>query len=175
MLIAAQIVGFAAVGLYLLSYQLKKRTQIVWVTFASNLFYVLQYFMLGAFSGAIMDMLSTVASYLAVKKNAPRWKQCALWIELATIFVTIVIGIVIATLRCSWLELLPIAGTVFQVISQWCNREQTLRKFGLCSAPFWLVYNFASKAYGAALGSALVMISIVVSLARYRESKHDTK
>ena len=171
MLIAAQIIGFAAVGLYLLSYQLKKRTHIVWVSFASNLFYVLQYFLLGAFSGAIMDILSTVASFLAARKNAPRWKRYGAWIGLATIFVTVAIGLIPAIIQCNWVELLPVAGTVFQVISLWCDREQTLRKFGLCSAPFWLVYNFLSKAYGAALGSVLAMLSIVISLVRYRKRK----
>ena len=40
--VASQIIGFAAVGLYLLSYQLKKRKQIVWVTCISNALYASQ-------------------------------------------------------------------------------------------------------------------------------------
>ena len=173
MLIAAQIIGFAAVGLYLLSYQLKKRTHIVWVTFVSNMFYVLQYCLLGAFSGAIMDILSTVASFLAAKKNAPKLKKYATGICLATILAVIAIGLTISVLQQNWIELLPIAGTVFQVISLWCDDEQKLRKFGLCSAPFWLVYNFISQAYGASVGSVLAMISILTSLARYRKKAAD--
>lgn len=69
MLIISQIIGPGAVGLYLLSYQLKNRKQIVWVVCISNAFYVLQYLLLGAFSGAIMDFLSTVSSFLAAKKS----------------------------------------------------------------------------------------------------------
>ena len=69
LLIISQIIGLAAVGLYLLSYQLKKRRQIVWVTCVSNALYVLQYILLGAFSGAVMDFTSTVSSFLAAKKN----------------------------------------------------------------------------------------------------------
>lgn len=174
LLILAQIIGFAAVGLYLFSYQLKKRTHIVWITFASNVFYVLQYILLGAFSGAIMDILSTVVSFLAAKKNTPRLKKSATWIALATIFVIAAVGLIIAILQRDPIELIPIAGAVFQAISLWCDNEQTLRKFGLCSAPFWLIYNFISKAYGAALGSVLAMISIIISLVRYRKSKTDT-
>ena len=70
LLVASQIIGLAAVGLYLLSYQLKKRKQIVWVTCISNALYVLQYVLLGAFSGAILDFMSTVSSFLAAKEVA---------------------------------------------------------------------------------------------------------
>lgn len=171
MLIAAQIIGFTAVGLYLLSYQLKKRAHIVWTTFASNVFYVLQYILLGAFSGAVLDVLSTVVSFLAARKNAPGLKKYAKYICLAAVLVTIAIGLVIAILQKDLIELIPIAGAVFQTIGLWCDDEQTIRKFGLCSSPFWLVYNFISQAYGAALGSFLAMVSIITALVRYRKTK----
>ena len=77
LLVIAQVLGVTAVGLYFLSYQLKKRTHIVGVIFISNLFYVLQYFLLGAFSGAIMDILATGASFLAVKKDKPAFQKHA--------------------------------------------------------------------------------------------------
>ena len=167
--IVAQIIGFVAVGLYLLSYQLKKRSHIVGVTFVSNIFYVLQYFLLGAFSGAVMDIASTAASFLAARKNAPRIKKYTKRVALSTILMIAVIGLAMAIVQRDWIELLPVAGAIFQTIGLWCDNEQSIRKFGLCGAPFWLVYNFISKAYGPALGSAFAMISIVVSLARYRK------
>ena len=169
--IIAQIIGFVAVALYLLSYQLKKRKHIVLVTFISNSFYVLQYFLLGAFSGAVMDILSTIASFLAAKKNSLSFKKYAKTVGVLTVLVIIIIGLIIVKVQNNWIEFLPIGGAVFQVISLWCDDEQTLRKFGLCSAPFWLVYNFVSKAYGASLGSAFAIVSIIVSLIRYRKKK----
>ena len=171
LLIVAQIIGFVAVGLYLLSFQLKKRTHIVWVTFVSNAFYVLQYFLLGAFSGAAMDILSSVASFFAARKNASGFRPYAKQLAFATVFMIVAVGLMIAALRQDWIELLPILGAIFQTVGLWCDNEQTIRKFGLLGAPFWLVYNFISKAYGAALGSILVIISIIVSLARYRNAK----
>lgn len=173
MLIAAQIIGFAAVGLYLLSYQLKKRAHIVWVTFASNLFYVLQYVLLGAFSGAILDVLSTVVSFLAARKNAPSMKRYARLLCLVTVFATVLIGVAIALIRRDPIELIPVAGAAFQTVGLWCDKEQTIRKFGLCGSPFWLAYNLISKAYGAALGSTLAMISIITSLIRYGKKREE--
>ena len=165
----AQVLGFGAVGLYLLSYQLKKRTQIVWATFFSNLFYVVQYFLLGAFSGAAMDILSTVASLLAAGKHNPRFSRHTKWIVAGMVAVIIGVGLAIAIIRGSWLELIPIGGAVSQSVGLWCDKEQTIRKLGLCGAPCWLIYNFLSQAYGSALGSLFAIISILVSLVRYRK------
>lgn len=170
MLIISQIIGFAAVGLYLLSYQLKKRSQIVWVTCISNGLYVLQYVLLGAFSGAIMDFLSTVSSFFSAKKNSPRFKRHAKWIAVSNLLVITAAGLAIVIIRKDPIELIPIAGALFQTGGLWCNNEQTIRKFGLCSTPFWLVYNYISQAYGAAVGSVLAMISVIVAMVRYRKN-----
>ncbi|MBR6780782.1 MAG: YgjV family protein [Clostridia bacterium] len=174
LLIVSQIVGFAAVGLYLLSFQLKKRRQIVWVTCISNALYVLQYVLLGAFSGAVMDSMSTVFSFLAAKKNdAPFKKYTRLLVTLSIVSITVV-GLLSAFAQRDPIELIPIAGALFQTGGLWCENEQTIRRFGLCSAPFWLVYNFISKAYGPALGSVFAIISIIVAMVRYRKKDHST-
>ena len=175
MLIASQIVGLCAVGLYLLSYQLKKRTHIVWVTCVSNALYVTQYLMLGAFSGAVMDFMSTVSSFFAGKKNSPRLKPFAKQIATVNILMIIAVGLAIACIRRNPLELLPIAGAVFQTVGLWCEDEQKIRRFGLLCSPFWFVYNFMSRAYGASLGSVLAIVSALTALLRYRRGKKEHK
>lgn len=171
LLIVSQIIGLAAVGLYLLSYQLKKRKQIVWVTCISNALYVLQYLLLGAFSGAVMDFLSTVSSFLAAKKNDNPFKRYTKWLALSNMLVIATVGLATAFFQKEWIELLPIAGALFQTGGLWFDDEQTIRWFGLCSAPFWLIYNFISQAYGASLGSVCAIISIIISLARYHKTR----
>lgn len=169
MTVASQIIGFAAVGLYLLSYQLKKRKHIVWVTCISNALYVLQYILLGAFSGAVMDVMSTVSSFFAAKKTDKPFNRFPRILAWSNMIIIAVVGLVSAYLQREWIELLPIAGALFQTGGLWCDNEQTIRKLGLCSAPFWLVYNYISHAYGPAIGSLIAIISIIVSLIRYRK------
>ena len=170
-IILAQIVGIAAVALYLLSFQLKRRGQLVFVTCLSNCLYVLQYCLLGAFSGAVLDVLSTVSSIFAGKKNVPGFQRYAKGVAVAISSLIVVAGLVLAILQKSWVELLPIAGALLQTVGLWFQKEQTIRKFALIGAPFWLCYNFISQAYGAAFGSLLTMISAIVALIRYRQKK----
>ena len=167
--VVSQIIGFAAVGLYLLSYQLKKRKQIVWVACISNALYVLQYILLGAFSGAAMDFTSTVSSFFAAKKNEGAFKRYARVLAWSNMIIIATVGLASALIQGEWIELLPIAGALLQTGGLWCDDEQTIRKFGLCSAPFWLVYNYISHAYGPALGSVIAIISIIISMIRYRK------
>lgn len=173
-LVVSQIIGLTAVGLYLLSYQLKNRKQIVWTTFFSNVFYVLQYILLGAFSGAVMDALCTVGSFFAGKKHSPKLRPYIKQIVAINLLVISAVGVAVAVAQHSLIELLPVAGTLFQMGGLWCEKEQTIRKLGLCSAPFWLIYNFITQAYGAALGSVLVIISAVTAMVRYRKKKNQT-
>ena len=167
-LIISQIIGIAAVALYLLSFQLKKRGQIVGVTCLSYLFYVTQYLMLGAFSGAILDILSAGLSFCASKKTA--LGRFAKWAAVSGLGAIVAAGLVITYLQRDPIELLPIAGAGLQAGGLWFNKEQTIRWFGLAGAPFWLVYNFMSQAYGAAVGAALTIVSTTVALARFKRN-----
>ena len=171
MLILAQVVGVGAVALYLLSFQLKRRSHIVWVTFVSNALYVLQYLMLGAFSGAALDILSTVSSFFAGKKNAKGFRNLAKPIALVLLSLILITGLALTFLQGNAVGLFSIAGALLQTGALWFQKEQTIRKLSLAGAPFWLIYNFLSRAYGAALGSFLSIISIGVSLYRYQKGR----
>ena len=53
----ANIIGLAAVAMFVLSYQLKTRRGIILFNAGSRVFYVLQYILLGAFEGAVLERL----------------------------------------------------------------------------------------------------------------------
>ena len=67
--IIAQVIGLLAVAAFLLSYQQKKRSGIILLNVCSRFLYILQYLMLGAFSGALLDILAAGASVIAERKQ----------------------------------------------------------------------------------------------------------
>lgn len=107
--------------------------------------------------------------FLQPKKNDLPFRRHARYLALSNIIAIAAVGLISAAVQREWIELLPIAGALFQTGGLWCNNEQTIRKFGLCGAPFWLVYNYISQAYGASLGSMIAIISIIISMIRYRK------
>lgn len=166
----AQIVGFAAFGTLLLSYQMKKRKHIIAINAISSILYVLQYFMLRAFEGAVIDSLSAVSTVVAHKKNSIKKYATA-------VFIIMNIAITIAGLALykNIFSLFPIAGALLQTDALWITDEKKIRLLSFLGTPFWIVYNLVSCAYASALGSIFTLVSIGIAIWRYDFSKRRSK
>lgn len=162
--IAAQIVGFVAVGTFLLSYQLKQRKHIVFVNAVSSVLYVVQYALLGAFDGAVIDTISAVSTLAATRKENTRIKKYAGILIVAFDLTIFAAGM---ALYRNVFSLCSIAGAILQVSALWLSKERDIRLVSFLGAPCWLVFNLSSHAYGAALGSLLSMVSIASAIYRY--------
>ena len=172
MIIIAQIVGIAAVTTFLLSYQQKKRKNIITLNAISRVLYIIQYFLLGAYSGAVLDILGTVSSVLAQNKDKEIIKKRLLFF---IIFVNVAILAAGLILCRNIYDLLPIAGVILNTIAFWITKEKIIRIVSLAAAPFWLIYNLISLAYGSAIGDILTAISIIVAIWRYDIRKEKNK
>ncbi len=164
MLILGQIIGILATATYVLSYQQKKRKNIILVNAMSNFFYVLQYILLGAFEGATLDILSTVSTVAAHNKDKG-------FILKHTKFVIIIINLAMVIsgllLYKNIFSLFPVVGAILQTGAFWITEERKIRIVSFLGGPFWLTYNIISKAYGSAIGSILCLISIGIAFYRY--------
>ena len=164
MKIASLIVGFLAVALYLLCFQLKSAKSIIACRLMSSALYVLQYVLLFAFIGAAMDAASLVTSSFAYRRDTKFVKKYKIPIIILTNLGIIIIGILLYE---NLFSLLPIAGVLFESASGWMKYEKAIRIVSLFGVPCWLVYNVVSGAYAAAFGSTLALVSIISALIRY--------
>ncbi len=172
-----QFIGLSAVVLFLLSYQIKHRQGILIANVLSRALYILQYFLLGAFSGAVLDIMGVFIALVASKKNAGFVKKHTRAVFLSISLFTLLVGGAIAIRNQSLLDILPIIGIQLQSGSFWSSKEKTIRIVSLVGAPFWFVYNFASRAYGSAIGDLLSMVSILIAMFKYRSKQaqnHET-
>ena len=160
----AQVVGIVAVVIFLLSYQQKKRKNIILWNATSRILYIVQYILLGAFEGAALDVLGTVSSVAAQNKDKKIIKKhLAIWVTAMNLFI-IAIGL---TLYENVFSLFPIAGVVLHTSAFWISNERTIRIVSFLGSPFWLVYNLVSRAYGSVIGDVLSMVSIATAMYRY--------
>ena len=164
----AQGVGFLAVGTFLLSYQQKKRKNIILCNVVSRCLYILQYFLLGAFAGAVLDILGAVSSVVAGQTHkgfvAKHKTLCFMSVNLCMVAA----GVTIAMLNRSWLDLFSLVGVLLHTSAFWIQNEKIIRRVSLLGSPFWFVYNFLSRAYFSSVGDLLTMCSIVIAMVRHR-------
>lgn len=164
MIYVANAVGVLAVALFVLSYQQKTRKGIVICNAVSRALYVAQYVLLGAFEGAVLDVLGVFASVLAQKKNSGFVKKHLKLVIVVVDFVIVTAGI---CLYENIYSLLPIAGVLLHTGAFWIDDEKKIRKVSFLGSPFWLVYNLVSRAYGSAVGDVMTMVSIGLAILRY--------
>ncbi len=166
-----QVIGLFAVALFLLSYQLKRRRDIILCNATSRGLYVLQYLLLGAISGAVLDVMGVLASVVAQKKEHPLIKKHIRSVFVLVNALIVAAGLFICWMNESFLDLLPIAGVLLHTGAFWMTKEKSIRRISLAGSPFWLAYNLASRAYGSAIGDVLSMASIIIAMIKYRDKK----
>lgn len=169
--IIANIVGIFAVALFVLSYQLKTRKGIVLCNATSRVLYVLQYLLLYAFEGAVLDIVGILASLLAQNKDKGFIKK-----HLKTVIIGINLLIVLTgiLLYKNIFSLLPMFGVLFHTGAFWLTNEKHIRRISFLGSPFWFVYNIISSAFGSAMGDMMTMVSITLAMYRY-DFKKDHK
>ncbi len=170
MIIAAQIIGIAAVASFLLSFQFKSRKNMLAVNILSRALYILQYLMLGAFEGAVLDSLGMISSVIAKYKDKVSIRRHCIIIMIAMNVLLTAVGLVLYE---NIFSLFAILGIVLEVTALWITKEAHIRKISLLAAPFWLTYNLSNLAYGSAVGNVLVILSITAAMIRYdRKNTH---
>ena len=166
--IVATVVGVLAVAMFLLSYQQKKRKNIIIWNTISRCLYVIQYVLLGAYSGAVLDVLGAAVSVVAEKKDHPRLTRHIKPIIITCNLLIVGVGLLLYE---NIFSLLPIAGVLLHTGAFWLRDERIIRRISLLGSPFWFVYNLVSRAYGSCIGDLLTMGSIVVAMVKYREKE----
>jgi hypothetical protein len=164
-----QIIGLLAVATFLLSYQQKKRRDIIVLNVISRCLYILQYLLLGAIAGAVLDVLGAISSMIASKKDSAFVKKHTRLIFILVNVTIIGAGLTVCIVKRSIIDVLPILGVLFHTCAFWLSDERVIRRVSLAGSPFWLVYNFISRAYGSAIGDVLTIVSILSAMFKYRK------
>ena len=162
--ILANAFGILAVILFVLSYQIKNRKALIATNAASRILYVVQYILLGAFEGALLDIIAFFISLLCHRRENKIIKNHFLLVIIASN--ALIVGAGLLTYK-NIFSILPILGVIFEILALWFKREKHIRVFSLAGAPFWLAYNLYSAAYGSAIGNVITLVSISAAILRY--------
>ena len=170
--IVPQIVGILAVATFLLSYQQKNRRAIIILNTVSRVLYIVQYILLGAFSGMALDVVGAVASVIAARRDTQFVRKHLRAVIISVDAVIVIVGIL---LYRTPIDLLPLFGVLLHTGAFWLTDERWIRRVSLAGSPFWFGYNFCKRAFGSALGDLLTVGSILIAMFKYRKQSNPTK
>ena len=170
--IVAQAIGIVAMAFNILSYQGKKqKTVIALQLFGASLF-ALNYLLLGAAVGGILNILGTVRAVVFLFKEKLKADRLPWLIGFFAAYVTVyVLNFTLfgkaVTVQNLIVEILPVIGMMALNIGFRLKNAADVRKCGLISSPSWLIYNIVVGSWGAILCEVLTLISIVVGMFRH--------
>lgn len=156
------ILGAIALIIWVISLQLSQKYKMLFLQLISNVLYGLQYFMLGLFSAASMNLVSIVRCYIfgidsKKKKTTPLW--------LLAVFVSAIL--VLALINCkTLLDFVPIIAALLFTVSSWQKSTRIICISCLIAAIFLAIYNFIVGAYINLAGNVFEISSAVIAIIR---------
>lgn len=166
--IAIRVLGIIGLILCVIPFQFKKHKSIVLCKMASELSFALQYFLMGAYTGAWLDLISGGRNFLFYK-FVQKGKSTAPIIIVFSVFI-IVLGVM------SWdgiISLLPILAKVITTVSYGMKKERVLRYVTLPSCILWIIYNIIVGGWEAMIGDILALCSILIAIYKFDFKRHN--
>lgn len=163
--ILAQICGVIALILTVISVQFKTKEKIVMCFTWANIVVAVQYFLLGAITGAIISILNAIRCivfYLYKKKDMKPSMIVLIIFEI----IAVISGII------SWQDmwsLIPIIVTVIYTYGLWQDDIKIVRITTGMVGFGWAIYDVVVKAYMSALQKIAQLISAVISIYSNRD------
>ena len=173
--IVAQAIGILGMAMNIVSYQAKKQRNIILIQFFGSLFFAVNMFMLGAYTGAFLNAVGVLraATYSNKEKikNIKLFNFLFIFIYLISYLLTFTLLNKPFTLLNALIEILPVIAMIATTISFAMNSAGSVRKFAFISSPSWLVYNCVNFAVGGILCEAFSLISVILAMIRLDKEK----
>lgn len=160
----AFVFGLVSTAFNFLSCLMKKRNNIILFNAISRVLVIIQYILLGAFSGAAIAVTAIMSTFIAQKKHTAFVSKNLVKIVLITSLMHIAVGLACAE---SLLGVLPIVGVLLHSGGFFVDKEKYIRLFLLIGQPFFFAYNFLSLAYASCVADVLAFSSVLVALFVY--------
>ena len=149
---------------FIISFQVKSNKGLFIIQSIANVFYGVQFYLLGAVGGLFNMGMQILRNLLLVKKEEWQWLSWKGWAPLLCV-PSLIYMIITWT---SWLDLLPFIAMAVGTFCYWTNSAKMLRLSELiCVSPAWILYDIMEGAYGGLLTELVILSSVVVSIIRF--------
>lgn len=159
----AQILGIIGMVINILSMQCKKTKGVFTMLLFGASFFAANYFLLGSYAGALMNVYAVFRSFYLLLDKRPR-KRSQLIVLMSTLVAFSAVGFYFD----GPIALITLVAMVVANVGMWLRNGAKLRILQLCVvSPLWLINNFIVFTIGGIICEVFVIVSVLVSIARY--------
>lgn len=157
-----QIIGIIAMIIGAISLLQKNTKNIRIIQIISATLFATNYFLLGAYAGAALNLLSMTRNIIIGYKDK-KWGNPRFWY----IFYLVAFSVAVYFSGDGWLGLLPLAGCMCLGTGLYIDNASKARRIIFFSSPCWLIYNIAKFTIGGITAEIINIIAIGSSIIRY--------
>ncbi len=153
----SQILVAIAICFDILSFQLKKRTQIVLCLSLAGIFISSHFLLLEKWTAAVLMMIAVtryLSSYFTTSK-----KIMGLFVSASFVSSVLTFQGLLSIISCM--------GSIFQTLGAFCNDDKQLRQLMIIGTLFWLIHNIMASSPGAVVMEILFLTSNLIGYYRF--------
>lgn len=171
MFLAAQIICGIGTIFSILAMQLKDKKKILFFLLIVNVFFGINYLLLGSYTGAIICLISIVQTYINNRYVNKGEKLPRIFLILF-IIVSVIMG---AITYKRMIDILPIISSILYIFTITQEKEKNIRLLNFVNLGVWLVFETVISAYVAVISTAITELSTIVGIFRYDIFKYRGK
>lgn len=161
--IIGHIIGFVAMTIIVISYQQKTHKNILLFQMVSGLLFTVHFLLLGAYTGAIMNLLGALRS-LVYSNRGKKFTSTIVWPILFTI------GFAVSGILTwdGWISIVPLIAMIMSSIVLWIENPKINRALSIPTSACWLIYNIKipEPSYAGIATEIFVLSSIIIGIIR---------
>ena len=165
--LAGQILGFIAVILGIISFQMKTAKKLVIMNLAVCVTFCMHYFCIGAYSGLALNFVGVLRNIFYANKNSKFYSK-----RVTPVIFAIIMGVMGVLSWQGAKSLLVISGLVINTVCMSFENPQNIRKSILVTSPLVLIYDIIEFSIGGMIYETMVIVSSIVGIFRYKNRKH---
>ena len=187
-----QAIGFCAIVMNIVAMQFNSHGFIMLFKSLGSFLFCLQYLLLGAFSGLVMDFIGVIRNFIFAY-NVKKGRSNKWWIVFFSIF-TVVAGVITIVLTWSstlatlsrwstnatllivlavFISIISILAKLLSTIGYGFKNPHTIRMINLPTFCMWIVYNFIVGSLAGILSDSMSIGSIVIAEARFKKKPEE--
>lgn len=155
----AQVFGVVAVAVSCVIFLGRKRKTILLSKFTADVLWFWHYFLIGAFSGAALNILALFRESIFMNKGK-KWASSKFWLFL-------ILSLTILSCILTWegpISLLPMIGSCSAVVSFWCTKPINIRLLAIPAQVLWLIYGTIHFSLPSFICNTMALVTICIGL-----------
>lgn len=162
-----QIIGGVGVVCLAASFQKNNRSFTLMSQLVGSVFFLIHFILLGAWTGAAMNVIAALRSYVFNQRDKKKWAN-----HNATIYV--IIGLFVLAGVLTWqgpTSILPVVAMSLECTALWSKSTKKMRWIYVCARPGWIAYDFIVGSYAGLIAEAFIVTSLLTAIFRFDRAK----